>query len=105
MSASLVTDARASSTIVCRKLDEVRMHHQIKWSRCILISFASLVLVSCGARHDADEKYYLVSANIQVPYWKSAGEGFIQAASQTKVRAEFVGPDTYDPKAEQTEFE
>src|SRR5579872_1213898 len=81
------------------------MNHQIKWSRCILISFASLVLVSCGARHDADEKYYLVSANIQVPYWKSAGEGFIQAASQTKVRAEFVGPDTYDPKAEQAEFQ
>ena len=81
------------------------MHKQMNWSRCILICFSLLLLVSCGARHDADEKYYLVSANIQVPYWKSAGEGFIQAASQMKVRAEFAGPDTYDPKAEQAEFE
>ncbi len=81
------------------------MHKQMNWSRCILIGFALLLLVSCGQRHDADEKYFLVSANIQVPYWKSAGEGFIQAASQMKVRAEVAGPDTYDPKAEQAEFE
>lgn len=88
-----------------KNLTRFRMHNQFKWSRCILISSALLLLVSCGARHDADEKYVLVSANILVPYWKSAGEGFIQAASQMKVRAEFAGPDTYDPKAEQTEFE
>lgn len=81
------------------------MHKLMNWSRCILIGFALLLLVSCGQRHDADEKYFLVSANIQVPYWKSAGEGFIQAASQMKVRAEFAGPDTYDPKGEQAEFE
>jgi len=80
------------------------MHNRINWSRCFLVGFA-LLLVSCGARHEADEKYVLVSANIQVPYWKSAGEGFIQAASQMKVRAEFVGPDTYDAKAEQAEFQ
>jgi ribose transport system substrate-binding protein len=61
--------------------------------------------VGCGERHEAEERYVLVSANIQVPYWKSAGEGFINAASQMKVRAEFAGPDTYDPKAEQAEFE
>ena len=81
------------------------MHNPMKWSDCILLGFSLLMLVSCGARHDAEEKYVLVSANIQVPYWKTAAEGFIQAASQMKVRAEFVGPDTYDPKAEQAEFE
>jgi len=81
------------------------MHNPIKWSGCILLCFTLLMLAGCGDRHDADEKYVLVSANIQVPYWKTAGEGFIQAASQMKVRAEFVGPDTYDPKAEQAEFE
>ena len=81
------------------------MHNPIKWSGCILLCFALLMLAGCGERHDADEKYVLVSANIQVPYWKAAGEGFIQAASQMKVRAEFVGPETYDPKAQQAEFE
>lgn len=57
-------------------------------------------LLSCGAAHDSDEYYVLVSANLQVPYWKTAGAGFANAASQMKVRYEFVGPQTFDPKAE-----
>ena len=62
---------------------------------------ASLVfLLSCGSAHDSDEFYVLVSANLQVPYWKTAGAGFANAASQLKVRSEFDGPQTYDPKAE-----
>src|SRR5437016_790810 len=37
-----------------------------------------LPLLSCGSEHSADEFYVLVSANIQVPYWKAAGAGFSQ---------------------------
>jgi ribose transport system substrate-binding protein len=58
----------------------------------------------CG-RHDSDEKYYLVSANIQLPYWQEAKAGFMQAAAQLQVKAKFVGPDTYDPKGEQKAFD
>jgi ribose transport system substrate-binding protein len=58
-------------------------------------------LVSCGTGHDADEKYYLISTNIKIPYWQAGGAGLFQAAMQLKVRSEFAGPDTYDPKAEQ----
>jgi ribose transport system substrate-binding protein len=58
----------------------------------------------CG-RHDSDEKYFLVAANVQVPYWQEAKAGFMQAADQLKVRAKFVGPDTYDPKAELKAFQ
>jgi len=61
----------------------------------------SLFLLSCGSAHEADENYYLISANIQVPYWKTAGAGFIDAARDMKVRSQFTGPDSYDPKAEQ----
>ena len=50
--------------------------------------------------HDADEYFILVSANLQVPYWKAAGAGFLNAAAQFKLRADFLGPATYDPKAE-----
>jgi ribose transport system substrate-binding protein len=72
----------------------------------ILFSLAFLLLlVSCGTGHDADEKYFLVTNNIQVPYWQTAGAGFAQAAKELKVRSEFVGPDTFDPKAEQAEFQ
>jgi len=68
--------------------------------------FASLLFfVACGTGHDAEEKYFLVSDNIQVPYWQTAGAGFAQAAKELKVRSEFVGPDTYDPAAEQAAFQ
>jgi ribose transport system substrate-binding protein len=59
-----------------------------------------LVILSCGGVHDSDEYFVLVSANLQVPYWKAAGAGFANAAAQMKVRSDFTGPQTYDPKAE-----
>ncbi len=71
-----------------------------------LVSLAlALPLLSCGSRHDGGEKYYLISTNIGLPYWKAAGAGFLQAAAQLKVSAEFVGPNGYDPKAEQDELQ
>ncbi len=72
-----------------------------------LIPLAMLLLpiVNCGSRHDADEKYFLIASNIQIPYWQTAAAGFSQSASQLKVRAEVAGPDTFDPKAEQQAFE
>ncbi|MEY2411692.1 MAG: ribose transport system substrate-binding protein [Acidobacteriaceae bacterium] len=68
-----------------------------------VIALASLSL-ACGGRHDTDENYYLISSNIQVPYWHAAGAGFVQEAQQWKVRAQFVGPATYDPKEELEAF-
>ncbi len=73
------------------------------WFRCFMV-YAVLLLGGCTSRI-GDEKYYLVSANIQLPYWQVAGAGFLQAAKRLKLQAELVGPDTYDPKAEQLEFE
>jgi ribose transport system substrate-binding protein len=70
-----------------------------------VLPFSSLVVLltialSCGSAHDSDEYYVFVSANLQVPYWKTAGAGFAKAASDFKVRSDFDGPQTYDPKAE-----
>ena len=59
-----------------------------------------VLLLSCGAAHDSDEYYVFVSANLQVPYWKTAGTGFSNAAGQFKVRSDYMGPQNYDPKAE-----
>src|SRR6266704_5841823 len=73
-------------------------------SRRILHSAAVAVLsffvLSCGAAHDSDEYFVLVTANLQVSYWKTAGAGFANASSQMKVRSDFSGPQNYDPKAE-----
>jgi ribose transport system substrate-binding protein len=71
-----------------------------------LLAFLSLSILlfpflSCGTGHDDNEKYFLISANIQVSYWRTAGAGFTHSGSQLKVWNKFTGPDTYDPKAEQ----
>jgi ribose transport system substrate-binding protein len=65
---------------------------------------AALLLTAC-ARQNGSDKYYLISAQIKLPYWQVAEAGFLRAAKQHHVNAEFVGPETYDPKAEQLEFE
>ena len=54
-------------------------------SRSQVIRVASLIalpvfILSCGSSHDAEEYYVFVAANLQVPYWKTAGAGFAQAA-------------------------
>jgi ribose transport system substrate-binding protein len=66
-----------------------------------------LPLMSCGgnSQHDVQEKYFFVSANTKVPYWQEAAAGFNRAAVQMHVHAEFVGPETYDPKAQHEQFQ
>jgi len=56
-------------------------------------------MLSCGP-HDSDESFVFVAANLQVPYWQASGAGFKKAGAQFKVRTDFLGPNTYDPKAE-----
>jgi ribose transport system substrate-binding protein len=56
-------------------------------------------MLSCGP-HDSDESFVFVAANLQVPYWQASGAGFKKAGVQFKVRTDFLGPNTYDPKAE-----
>jgi len=70
------------------------------------VTFISVFLLSCGSAHDSDEYFVFVSANLQVPYWKTAGSGFARAASGFKgVRSDFTGPQNYDPKAEREALE
>ena len=74
---------------------------------CSALASAALILglTACNSsRHDPTEKYYLVAANIKVPYWQSVGAGLVRGARGLGVQAEMVGPDTYDAKAEVEEF-
>ena len=71
-----------------------------------LLAAALIVLNGCGGSpHSTEERYFLVASNIKVPYWQEAGAGLSKAAQQLQVKAEMVGPDTYDPKEEQAEFQ
>jgi ribose transport system substrate-binding protein len=76
------------------------MNHR-KITATLAFSLLLVPLLACGSYHDPDEKYFLISTNIKIPYWQQGEAGFYQAAQQLKVRAEFAGPDSYDPKAEQ----
>jgi len=69
------------------------------WLAALLV-----LLPSCGTGHSG-ETYILISTNIKVPYWQSAGAGLGQAATRLGVGAAFQGPDTYDPSAERETFE
>lgn len=70
----------------------------------VLALTPALLLVSSCARHDKNETFYLVSANLALPYWKTAAAGFNQSAGRYKVTARVVGPDNYDPQAELQEL-
>ncbi len=75
----------------------LRSHKVLHFTSVVI---PALLLLSCGSAHDSDEYFVLVSANLQIPYWKTAGTGFANAAAQMKVRSDFTGPQNYDPKAE-----
>ena len=70
---------------------------KISWLLATLLLVTSLL--SCGP-HDSKEYFVFVAANLQVPYWQAAGAGFTKAGGRFKVRTDFLGPNTYDPKAE-----
>jgi ribose transport system substrate-binding protein len=75
------------------------MLHLRKVSCIVVLAFLYISLLSCGG-HDSNEYFVFVAANLQVPYWQAAGAGFTKAGNQLKVRTDFLGPNTYDPKAE-----
>jgi ribose transport system substrate-binding protein len=74
-----------------------------KLAICLLLAVVFVPLLSCGGGHSG-ENYILISANVKVPYWQSAGAGFTQSAGQLKVAYTFTGPEAYDPAAERDEL-
>src|SRR5215467_3086201 len=60
--------------------------------RSVPVVMLAAIVLSCGSAHDSDEYFVFVSSNLQVPYWKTAGAGFSNAAGQFKVRSDSTGP-------------
>lgn len=72
--------------------------HRILHSAVLAVLLLSLLC--CSSSHSSDEYYVLVSANLQIPYWKAAAAGFSNAASPLKIKFDIAGPQNFDPKAE-----
>jgi ribose transport system substrate-binding protein len=74
-----------------------------------VLSLCAVVLMLAGCTgktgHKSNEKYFLISANVKVPYWQTAASGLSKAARELDVTAEISGPDSYDPQSEQTAFQ
>jgi ribose transport system substrate-binding protein len=79
----------------------------VKWAiAAAILPAAFLSMTGCaGSPHEPAEKYILVASNTKIPYWQTALAGLSHAAAEMKVKAEMAGPDTYDPKAEHSEFQ
>lgn len=69
-----------------------------------LLAMAVMPILTGCSRHSKSEHFYLVATNIDLPYWKTANDGFQKAATEYGVSAEMRGPSTFDPQAEVTEF-
>jgi ribose transport system substrate-binding protein len=54
--------------------------------------------------HQKEEQFYLISANINLPYWQEAEAGLRDAATGMGVKAEMDGPTTLSPKEELDSF-
>lgn len=55
--------------------------------------------------HQKEEQYYLISANINLPYWQEAEAGLRDAATNMGVKAEMDGPATLSPQEELDSFQ
>lgn len=74
----------------------------MKPRRRIATLMAGLVLAcstSCNTNRKT-EVYYLIAANVQLPYWQSVANGFNKAAATYQVQTKIAGPQSYDPLAE-----
>jgi len=75
-------------------------------SVCGVLVLAATLLSSCQkAYHEEGERYVFVASNVNLPYWQEAQAGLTDAAQQMGVKAEFTGPEKFDPQAQLKEFQ
>ena len=73
------------------------------------LAFSAVILSAALAAcqepyHQKEEQYYLISANIGLPYWQEAEAGLRDAATGMGVKAEMDGPATLSPQEELDSF-
>ena len=72
-------------------------------SSAVAVAAVLLQLTGCSA-HSKSERYYLISNNLKLQYWKTVNQGFAAAAAEYHVSADLRGPDTFDVQAELKEL-
>ena len=81
----------------------MKLHSRIIAFSAVILGLA---LAACQEPyHQKEEQYYLISANINLPYWQEAEAGLRDAAQVMGVKAEMDGPATLSPKDELDSFQ
>jgi ribose transport system substrate-binding protein len=84
------------------ELSQIEHEANMKTTRRMAWAVAGVALAFLfGCSSDSNPKvYYMIAANVQLPYWQTAANGFKKAAAIYQVKAKVVGPSTYDPLGE-----
>ena len=73
------------------------------------LSIAALAIFAGACQppsyHQPDERYVLVAANIDLPYWQEAAAGLTDVGKSMGVKVEIVGPETFSPSEELVAFQ
>lgn len=80
----------------------------MKSNQFILFVIAGLLAVFAGCQkpyHQPDERYVLVAANINLPYWQEASAGLTDIGKDAGVKVDMVGPTTFSPDEEVAAFQ
>jgi ribose transport system substrate-binding protein len=73
-----------------------------------ILSFAmvTMALEGCATPyHQQDERYILVTTNVNLPYWQEAQAGLADVGKLMGVKVELTGPASYSPNEELTAFQ
>jgi ribose transport system substrate-binding protein len=81
----------------------------MKMNRMICgVSISLLAVIGGGCEkpyHQPEEKYVLVTANVDLPYWQEASAGLTDVGKNSGVNVEMVGPPTFSPDEELAAFQ
>ena len=70
------------------------------------IIFLAIFVNGCQAPyHQPNERYVLVAANINLPYWQEASAGLTDIGKNAGVKVELLGPTTFSPQEELATFQ
>jgi ribose transport system substrate-binding protein len=73
-----------------------------------IVNAVALTILFAGCQqpyHQQEERYILVAANVNLPYWQEAEAGLRDIAKTTGVKVELTGPATFSPSEELTAFQ
>jgi ribose transport system substrate-binding protein len=80
------------------------MKFKTKWAGILVVAVGASLAACQDEYHQKDEQYYLIAANVNVPYWQEAQAGLTDAAKNMGVKAEMDGPAAMSPKDELDSF-